>query len=186
MTKTLIIIGTALGAVLVAGALLATFAPKKITITTTQYVNAPSRLVYDHLRFMKHFPAWSPFRVTDPEQKFKISGIDGTVGATFSWKGVKENSQGHQSIVALQDNRQVAIQCQITAPFQANPTFSYTLNPYNTGVNVVQQFNIDMPVPANIFSLLFGLKAKMAATNQLGLTLLKKVAEQQHLTYTSK
>lgn len=186
MTKTLIIIGIALGAILVAGVILSLVAPKRISVTSTQFIKASSQEVFDQLRFMKNFPNWSPFRVQDPGQKFAVSGQDGLVGATFSWEGVKEKSKGSQKVVALKENELVEIQCNITEPFKSNPTFSYRLTEKSGGVEVVQQFETEMPVPANIFGWLLGLKGKMAVTNQQGLDLLKKVTEEGNTKLTSQ
>jgi hypothetical protein len=184
MTKTAIIIGIALGAVLITGVILSLVAPKRISISSKQFVKCSKQTVYDQLRYMKNFPNWSPFKVQDPEQKFTVTGHDGQVGATFSWEGVKEKSKGSQKVVALKENEKVDIQCNITQPFQANPYFSYTITEKNGGVEVTQQFDVDMPVPANVFGLLFGLKSKMTTTNELGLELLKKVAEHDNATLT--
>ncbi|MFN0201369.1 MAG: hypothetical protein ACKVTZ_07605 [Bacteroidia bacterium] len=186
MTKTVIIIGIALGAVLITGVILSLVAPKRISITSKQFIKSSKQTVYDQIRFMKNFPNWSPFKVQDPEQKFTVTGQDGQLGATFSWEGVKEKSKGSQKVVALKENEKVDIQCNITEPFQANPFFSYTISEKDSGVEVTQQFYVDMPIPANVFGLLFGLKSKMTATNEQGLTLLKKVAEQESIKLTSK
>jgi hypothetical protein len=180
MTKILMMIGIALGALLIAGVVLALVAPKRISIRNTIFIQAAAPQVYDHLRFMGNFPNWSPFKAQDPEQKFSISGPDGALGATFHWEGVKEKSKGAQTVVALQPNHSVKIQCDITEPFQSKPTFTYNLAEQNGGVTLVQDFEVEMPVPANVFGLLFGLKSKIGATNLQGLNLLK-----QHLEKTS-
>ena len=177
MTKIFIIIGVALGAILVTGVILSLVAPKRISVTTTQFIKASKQTVFDQLRFMKNFPGWSPFRVQDPEQKFHLSGVDGEIGATFHWEGVKEKSKGSQTVTALSGHDHVTIQCEITEPFQSKPVFAYTLVEKNGGVEVTQQFDTDMPVPANIFGLLLGLKSKIAATNKQGLELLKQASE---------
>jgi hypothetical protein len=166
MTKTLIIIGIALGALLVAGVILSLVAPKRISVTNKQFIKASKEQVYDQLRYMKNFPNWSPFRVQDPEQKFSVTGKDGEVGATFSWEGVKEKSKGSQRVAKLKVNEEVLIECAITVPFQSNPTFAYTLTEKDGGVDVVQQFDTEMPVPSNIFGLLLSLKEKISATNK--------------------
>lgn len=177
MTKTLFIIGIALGALLVAGVILSLVAPKRISVRNTAFIKATKQQVYDQLRYMKNFPTWSPFRVQDPEQKFTITGKDGEVGAAFVWEGVKEKSKGSQRVAKLKADEEVLIECAITAPFQSNPTFAYTLTDKDGGVEVVQQFDTEMPVPSNIFGLLLGLKEKISATNKQGLDLLKKVSE---------
>lgn len=179
MTKTFIIIGTALGAVLVTGVILSLVAPKRILVKNTTFIKASAQEVYDQLRFMKNFPKWSPFKAQDPEQKFVISGEDGTLGATFSWEGVKEKSKGSQKVVALKENEKIVIQCNITEPFQSNPTFTYHLVEKNVGVELTQNFEAEMPFPVNVIGLLMGLESKIATTNQQGLALLKKVSERQ-------
>lgn len=186
MTKTLIIIGIALSAILVTGVILALVAPKRISVTSSHFIRASKQQIYDQLRFMKNFPNWSPFKAQDPEQKFAVSGQDGQIGATFSWEGVKEKSKGSQKVVALKENERVEIQCNITEPFQSKPSFTYTLVEKNGGVEIVQTFEAEMPVPTNVFGMLLGLKSKIAATNQQGLDLLKKVSEQANTTVTLK
>lgn len=179
MTKILIVVGIALGVVLMAGVILSLVAPKRITVSQTQFIKASRQQVYDQLRLMKNFPNWSPFRLQDPEQKYSISGEDGTVGATFNWEGVRETSKGSQKVVGLRENEWVKIQCYITAPFQSQPSFTYHLTEKDGGVELVQEFAADMPVPMNAIGLLLGLKSKIAQTNQLGLGLLKAVAEKK-------
>lgn len=179
MTKTLIVIGIVLGALLIAGVILSLVAPKRISVTNKQFIHASKQQVFDQLRFMKNFPKWSPFLVQDPEQKYTVSGQDGEVGATYSWEGVKEKSKGSQRVAKLKSTDEVLIECNITVPFQSNPTFSYSLVERDGGVEVVQHFDTEMPVPSNIFGLLLNLKEKISATNKQGLELLKKVSENE-------
>jgi hypothetical protein len=182
MTKISMMIGIALGALLIAGVVLALVAPKRISIQKSIFIQAAAPQVYDQLRFMGNFPNWSPFKTQDPEQKSSVSGSDGSVGATFHWEGVKEKSKGSQTVVALQPNNAVKLQCNITEPFQSNPVFSYQLAEQNGGVTLVQDFEVDMPVPANIFGLLFGLKSEIGKTNQQGLNQLKQYLEKTSAT----
>jgi len=178
MTKTIMIISIVPGLMLIVGVILSFFAPKKISVQSVNFVNASRQQVFDQIRFMKNFPNWSPFLIQDPQQKFSISGIDGQVGATFSWEGVGEKSKGSQTVVYLSGNDNLTIQCNITEPFQSSPVFAYTLKDKNGGVEIIQNFEAPMPFPSNVFGLLFGVKNRMALTNQQGLELLKKVAEQ--------
>ncbi len=178
MTKIELIISIALGAVLVTGVILSLVAPKRILVKNSNIIYASKQEVFDQLRFMKNFPNWSPFRQQDPEQKFDISGTDGQIGATFNWEGVKEKSKGSQTLVSVHGNDSLKIQCNITEPFQSKPTFAYFLVEKNGGIEVVQQFETEMPLPSNIFGLLFGLKDKISTINKKGLSLLKNTTEQ--------
>ncbi len=179
MIKVITIIGSILGVLIITGVILALVAPKRISVKNSQFIKASKADVYNQLRFMKNFPNWSPFKVQDPEQKYSISGNDGGIGATFSWEGVKEKSKGSQTIVALKENESLKIKCNITVPFEAKPEYSYELIEKNGGVEVVQNFDTEMPVPSNIFGLLMGLKDKISATNKQGLELLKNVTEKK-------
>jgi hypothetical protein len=177
MSKTIIIIGVVLGAIVIAGVILSLVAPKRITITCSEFIEAPKELVYDQIRFLRNFPNWSPFKAQDPDQKHVISGQDGEIGATFSWEGVREKSKGSQRIVALIENEKIEVNCDITEPFQANPKFTYTIKEQKNGVEVTQHFDLAMPFPANIFGMIFGLEKEMSATNQTGLKMLKNECE---------
>lgn len=179
MSKTIIIIGSILGVLLVTGVILALVAPKRISVRNSQFIMASKADVFNQLRFMKNFPSWSPFRVQDPEQKFFISGNDGQIGATFNWEGVNEKSKGSQTIIAMKENESLKMKCNITIPFEARPEFNYELSEKNGGVEVVQFFESEMPIPSNIFGMLMGLKEKISATNKHGLELLKKATEKQ-------
>jgi hypothetical protein len=187
MTKTLIVIGIVLGALLIAGVILSLVAPKRISVSNSTFINVSKQHVFDQLRYMKNFPKWSPFLVQDPEQKYTVSGKDGEVGATYSWEGVKEKSKGSQRVAKLKSTDEVVIECNITVPFQSNPTFSYSLVEKNGGVEVIQKFDTEMPAPSNIFCLLLGLKEKISSTNKQGLALLKQVSEGENTaSLTSK
>lgn len=177
MTKVFVLIGLALGALLIAGVILSLVAPKRISVTNKKFIRASKQEVFDQLRFMKNFPNWSPFLRQDPEQRYTVSGPDGEVGATYSWQGVGEKSEGSQRVARLSAPNEVVIACAITVPFRSNPTFRYELVSQDGGVEVVQHFDTEMPVPANIFGLLLGLENKISITNQHGLELLKQVSE---------
>lgn len=181
MTKTKKIISIAIVAPLIIILFLSLVADKHISITTRQHVNAQKKEVFEQIVFMKNYPNWSPFKVQDPEQEFKISGKDGSVGATFHWKGVKEESEGYQTITSINGMSQVHIDCVITVPFEAHPKFNYQLLEKDGGVEVIQSFDVEMPFPSNIFGLLFGVKEQMAQTNQNGLNLLKTFIENKKI-----
>ena len=177
MKTTLIIGGTVLGALLLATMLLVAFAPKSVSLRSTTLIDAPKSAVMAQLRYLGNFPKWSPFKEEDPAQRHWVTGTDGAVGATFHWEGVKEKSEGSQTIVALRGDDYLQLQCNITVPFEARPTFTYTLHEKNGVTEVVQEFHSEFSAPGNAFALIFGVKGKMEATNRRGLALLQAVVE---------
>jgi uncharacterized membrane protein len=150
---------------------------KEIAIVIEQEVNAPVNEVYNKVRNLKNYPSWSPFLLKDPQQKHSLSNVDGQVGARFHWVGVKEESEGYQEIVGLEENKAVNIKCTITVPFEAKPEFNYFFAERGNKTYVTQEFKVQMPFPANIIAHFTDLKKEMKQTNETGLALLKKVCE---------
>jgi hypothetical protein len=179
MKRTIIYLGICVG--LLAGAIaimnLMSLEEKEIVIISEQKINAPVSLVYDKVSHFKNFPSWSPYRLTDPEQKYKITGTDGQVGAKFHWEGVKETSEGFQEIVGLEEDKEVKVKCNITVPFEAKPAFNYYFIEKDNGTIVRQEFKVKMGFPANIIAHFTDLKTDMKFINEKGLSLLKTLCE---------
>jgi len=77
---------------------------KAITITSKVTIEASQAETFNLLRSLERFPEWSPFVVTDPEQKNHVTGVNGELGSTFHWQGVAEKSEGFQRLVAMKDH----------------------------------------------------------------------------------
>ncbi len=152
---------------------------KQITIVSEQKISSPVSVVYEKVKYLKNYPSWSPFRLTDPQQKYRVSEVDGQVGSKFYWTGVKETSEGYQEIMGLEENKAVKIQCTITVPYEAKPQFNYYFIQKDNATFVRQEFKIDMAFPANIIAHFTDLRTEMRKMNEQGLVLLKKVCEQE-------
>jgi hypothetical protein len=179
--KTLIIIGAALATVVVILAVLAALAPKTIHTQSKVVIDKSINEVFLTTRHLKNFGQWSPWNDTDPEQKTKVEGVDGEVGASFHWQGVAEKSKGHQEIVSLVPNKSIGIACHITEPFASEPIFNFTFVEENGKTIVLHDFDTKMPVPLNVVGMLMGLKGKIKATNDRGLEKLKALCEKESL-----
>jgi uncharacterized protein YndB with AHSA1/START domain len=175
--KTLIIIGAVLAAVIVILAILAALAPKSIHTQSRVVINKPIEEVFLTTRYLKNFDQWSPWKDTDPEQKTRVEGVDGQVGASFHWQGVKEKSKGYQEIVSLVPNKSIGIACHITEPFASQPTFNFSFTEENGKTIVLNDFDTKMPIPFNVVGMLMGLKKEIKATNDRGLEKLKALCE---------
>ncbi len=180
MKKALKFFGIFLGVVAIAVAILNVMSSgeNEIIIVSEQKIDAPANVVYNKVRNFKNYPSWSPFRLTDPQQKFDITAVDGQVGSRFHWVGVKETSEGYQEIVGLEENKAVKIRCNITVPYDAKPEFDYYFVEKDNNTYVRQEFKVKMAFPANIIAHLTDLRKDMRLTNEKGLSLLKKVCEE--------
>lgn len=179
MNAVFIILGSLLGVALLAVAALLLFAPEVIEVEQRIVIDAPRANVFDEVRLMSRYPEWSPFREQDPEQRFRIEGNDGEVGVKFHWVGVKEVSEGHQTLTRLVENESLTLDCSITKPFESSPQFKYDFADENGKTRVAQRFTAELPIPANAFGALLNLKEKIEATNARGLERLKTSVEKR-------
>ena len=116
---------------------------KVLKVVSKQNIDAAQVEAYDLLRNFERFPEWSPFVVEDPEQKNHVTGEAGEVGSAFHWEGVAEESQGTQTLVAVEGKEYLKMQCNITKPFEDQPIFEYQINETEHGVEVVQNFELE-------------------------------------------
>jgi hypothetical protein len=150
---------------------------KVIRIITTQEIGASCEEAFTLLRNFERFPEWSPFIVTDPEQKNYVTGKVGQIGSAFHWEGVAETSKGKQTLTALKDNEYLRMECDITEPFKDQPTFEYQINETPNGIEVSQVFELECSGFSRLMMQLFGVEKQIAATNKLGLSRLKTLLE---------
>jgi len=150
---------------------------KSISIQSTQTIQATPQEVYNVLSELERYSEWSPFLVADPEQKNNVTGENGQVGSTFHWEGVAEKSQGSQTLTEIKNNEYLRMECTIEKPFKSNPVFEYRILETENGVEVVQDFSLQLSGFDNFMMKLFGVKKHMTTTNQLGLDRLKTLVE---------
>jgi len=159
---------------------------KLLKIVTTQNIEASKTEAFDLLRNFERFPEWSPFIVTDPEQKNHVTGEIGQVGSVFHWEGVAEESQGTQTLAVVEGKEYLKMECNITKPFEDQPIFEYQINETERGVAVVQNFELECNGFSYLMMNLFGVKTQIAETNELGLVRLKNLLEKEAQLVTSK
>jgi len=158
---------------------------KAILIESRETIQAKPEVVYAILKSLETYPQWSPFLLSDPEQKHYITGVDGALQSTFHWEGVSEKSLGTQTLTACTEDRYLRFDCDIQKPFKGQPVFEYQLIPTEQGTEIIQKFELRLSGFAYFMTQLFGVKKEMIATNKLGLERLKAlVEEQQSITLT--
>ncbi|RQO74331.1 hypothetical protein DBR43_02740 [Pedobacter sp. KBW06] len=150
---------------------------KTIEITRSVSIQAPQKRVYEMISQLNNYPKWSPFLAEDPTQKYAVKGDDGTVGAQYHWEGNKGKDLGHQEIERLEANSFVGIRVYIQKPFNAKPTFDYSIKGKGNSTEVIQKFVLQSGLADAFFLWLFGVKKEMENINEQGLALLKKASE---------
>ena len=150
---------------------------KSIQIETQSLISASPSQVYDVLKSLEQFPEWSPFLISDPDQKNYVEGRDGEIGSRFHWEGVAEKSQGYQTLAELKENEYIRFECVIEKPFKGNPVFEYQLAETEQGLLLTQNFELKLSGFDHFMIKLFGVKKKMKESNQIGLDRLKQYVE---------
>lgn len=130
------------------------------------------------VKYLGNYPKWSPFLAQDPDQKYSVKGIDGTIGAQFHWNGNKGNDLGFQEITQIKPHTFIQMKCEIQKPFTAQPEFNYYFKETVNGIEVTQDFKLKSGLVDAFFMWIFGAKAEMEKTNQQGMDLLKKAVEE--------
>ena len=150
-----------------------------IEVISKENIGVSQTEAYEVLRNFERFPEWSPYLVTDPEQKNHVTGEVGEVGSSFHWEGVVEKSEGKQTLAVLKDNKYLRMECDITKPFKDQPTFEYQINETANGIEIIQTFELKCSGFSRFMMRLFGVEKQIAATNELGLTRLKSLLENE-------
>ncbi len=153
-------------------------AQKAITIISKVWIEGEQEIVFNKLRSLEQFTDWSPFLVSDPEQKNWVEGEDGQIGSTFYWQGTAEKSEGFQKLAALKGQNYLRMECEISQPYKSQPVFEYELQQKNGRVQVIQTFTLKASGFNRFMMSLFGVKRKMKAINQMGMERLKMAIEE--------
>jgi len=152
-------------------------AQKMIEITKSVVIEGSKEEVFNKVLHLSEFPDWSPFLEMDPTQKCEVKGEDGKVGSQYHWNGNKGKDQGYQELVEAKDQKFIRMNCDISKPYEAKPTFDYPFNETPLGIMVTQDFKLEVSGASSFFMGLFGVKKKMAKMNARGLELLKQSIE---------
>jgi hypothetical protein len=151
---------------------------QEIQITKNVTIKGSKKEVFEMIQYLNNFPKWSPFLAQDPGQKYRVEGIDGTVGAKYHWDGNGGDDLGYQEIMKIDTTTGfIGMQCDIQKPFVAKPTFEYSITETPAGVVVSQNFNVKSDLFSAFFMWLGNAKKGIEETNQQGLDLLKKAVE---------
>jgi len=152
---------------------------RSIKVISKEKITVSKKEVIDLLRNFERFPEWSPFVVTDPEQKNHVTGNIGQVGSVFHWEGVAEESKGTQTLVTIDDTGYLKMECDITVPFESKPIFEYQIEETENGAELTQTFVLKCTGFSYFMMKAFGVEKEITKTNILGLSRLKKLLESE-------
>ena len=127
--KKLLKVGLIILLIGVAGFFIAALAgPKNFEVSRTKTINAPAELVYEKVSKFSEWKSWSPWIAIDPTQKTTIEGEEGELDCKYSWESENEEvGNGSMTITAYQLNKEIQMDLDFTAPFEAHNKSGFTL-----------------------------------------------------------
>lgn len=142
-------------------------------------INTNAATIYNHIIKLENFNKFSVWSQQDSTAIYSLTGTDGTIGASTSWKGSPEISgEGKIEITALDPNRKVVHKLHFTKPKTRNAESTFTLLETNKATTTVTwTFNMATPRPWNIFNLLYSLDKQMGKDFEDGLAAMKIIIE---------
>lgn len=150
LKKILLFILALIGLLLV----VALFIPNDYTVTHTVTINKPQKEVYDYVKTLKNQEEWSSWVLADPNIKLTYSGVDGTVGATQTWKGNEDVGEGSQTITKL-DGERIDIDLHFIKPFEGDNKAASIIKAVNANsCTHTEEFYGTESYPKNLMSLL--------------------------------
>lgn len=163
-----------IGLILMLLVILLLVAPVHVHIERIEHVKAPATVVWDHITRFSKANAWSTWRNIEPKAIFRIDGVDGTVGASTSWKG-ERLGEGKLEHILLRPYTEVRQKQNFYKPFEAESDVYFLLKEEEGGTTVTWGLDAKYPRPQNM--LVMFMKNSLEDDFARGLKNLKQAAE---------
>ena len=85
-------------ALIIIGVVMVFTQPDKYDVSRNRVINAPAKVIYNHVIDFKTWDKWGPWMELDPEMKMTYNEVSSGVGGGYSWES---ESQGNGSMKTL-------------------------------------------------------------------------------------
>ncbi|WP_326984901.1 SRPBCC family protein [Chryseobacterium sp. MYb264] len=99
-------------------------------------IEAPCEKVWEHIASTKEMNVWNPFAKADPNIQITYSGIQGTVGDAYHWKGNDEVGEGEETITEVIPNKKLSCNLHFIKPWEGVAKTKFILTPEEKGTRV--------------------------------------------------
>jgi effector-binding domain-containing protein len=160
-------------------AVLSFVAPVKMHAERSIFIKAPKEAIFTNVKMFSNYPKWSPWLEKDSNAKTAIAGMDGTVGAKYSWEGNSDVGKGEQTISKMEVNKSIETDLHFIKPWEGKATSYIHLEDSADGTKVIWGFNSEMSRPFNIMGLFMSMDKAIGDEYDKGLGKLKMVSEKE-------
>lgn len=150
-----------LACVIAALLILALFIPKHYSVTVSQTINRPKKMVFDYVSLLKNQLKYSEWLKSDTTLQPEIIGVDGTVGATLKWESNnpdknKNAGKGEQEITNM-DISNIDVELRLIKPMAGVCKLKNHFSESETNETVYTcSFNAYAKYPTNLPSYIIG------------------------------
>ena len=157
--------------------LIALVAPSHYLVERNVIVNKPAEKIYSILSDLGTQSKWNPWMMMEPNAKFEISGVPGSIGHSLSWQG-KKIGAGNLKLINRNIDQSLHFQTQFLKPWKSKADNSWTLVQTGSTTLVTWRNNGDLPFPiARLMAPIF--KKQLNHHFEAGLVNLKKMCEEE-------
>src|SRR3954463_13022421 len=122
-------IGIALGVLVVALLGLIATRPATYRVTRSASIAAPPSIASAQVAGFHRWEAGSPWAKLDPDMLSSYAGRDGTVGASYEWKGNDKVGEGRMTLVEARPGQLVAIRLDFLKPWTSTSATRFEFAP---------------------------------------------------------
>jgi uncharacterized protein YndB with AHSA1/START domain len=169
----LLLVVAAIAAVLVYAATRA----DSFRVERTLDIAASPEKLYALIGDLHRWRDWSPYERKDPAMQRTLTGAASGVGAVYAWKGNKQVGEGRMEIIEATPPRQLRIQLDFIAPFEAHNVAEFTLQPQGATARVTWALSGPRPFVSKLIGLFVNMDAMIGGDFEVGLAQLKTLAE---------
>ncbi|MGO4294719.1 SRPBCC family protein [Chitinophaga sp. RAB17] len=163
-----------IGIILFIALVLIFFAPTTMHVERTVEINAPASIVWNDIVRFEKFNEWNSWKQMDSTARFTVTGDDGTIGATDSWKGSKIG-EGRLQHLSMDTYKSVTQKLTFITPFASESDVFFNLSEAAGKTKVTWGFDTRYKRPQNVMSLF--MKGALEKDFHHGLSNLKSMAE---------
>lgn len=155
--------------------------PKEFHVERNIAINRSRDDVFAYIRMIRNNTHWNSWALKDPNAERGFRGVDGTLGATATWKSpVRELGTGEQEITEIIDGRRLSCQIRLFSPFKATfPSVLETESITPTQTKVTMIMHDRMRFPRGLMCMLMNQNKKIASEFDASLASLKALLEKQ-------
>ena len=115
--KTIKVVFTVLGVIVVIPLAVAIFVKKEYSVKRDVVIDRSKSEVFDYVRYLKNQDHFNKWVMMDPEMKKDFSGTDGTAGCVYYWDGEKAG-KGEQELVRIVEGDRIECELRFIKPFE--------------------------------------------------------------------